>query len=100
MNMIAWLRDWYESNCDGDWEHCYGISIGTLDNPGWLVDIDLIGTRLEEVQFDKIQIYVDDSNWIHCGVVDGVFKGRGSIDKLEEILKIFSEWVMLNDIKR
>jgi len=19
INMLEWLRDWYESNCDGDW---------------------------------------------------------------------------------
>jgi hypothetical protein len=98
MNMIEWLRNWYESNCDGDWEHSYGINIGTLDNPGWAVDIDLIDTNLEEIQFDKIQIYANESNWIHCCVVDGVFKGCGSTDKLEEILKIFSEWVILNSI--
>jgi hypothetical protein len=96
MNMIEWLRNWYESNCDGDWEHSYGINIGTLDNPGWSVDIDLIDTIFEGIQFDKIQIYVDDSSWIHCDVVEGVFIGQGSIDKLEEILKIFSEWVIQN----
>jgi len=35
------LEDWYASVCDGDWEHTYGVKIGTLDNPGWTVDIDL-----------------------------------------------------------
>jgi hypothetical protein len=28
------LEAWYASRCDGEWEHGYGISIETLDNPG------------------------------------------------------------------
>ena len=96
MNMIEWLSHWYESNCDGDWEHCYGIKIYTLDNPGWSVNIELTDTDLEFLKFDLIQKYTDENNWIHCNVVDKVFKGGGSSDKLEEILKIFSEWVILN----
>jgi len=96
MDMIAWLIEWYKGNCDGDWEHCYGIKIGTLDNPGWSVDMDLVDTYLEDVQFNKVQIYIDDLNWIHCSVVDGIFRGRGSTDKLEEILKIFSQWATEN----
>ncbi len=96
MDMIAWLIEWYKGNCDGDWEHYYGIKIGTLDNPGWSVDMDLVDTYLEDVQFNKVQIYVDDLNWIHCSVVDGIFRGRGSTDKLEEILKIFRQWATEN----
>ena len=94
--MISWLSDWYKSNCDGYWEHSYGINIGTLDNPGWRVDIDLVDTYLEEIQFESVHIYVDNLNWIHCSVVDGIFRGRGSIDKLEKILKIFREWAGIN----
>ncbi len=96
MNMIAWLSEWYKSNCDGDWEHYYGIKIDTLDNPGWKLDIDLVDTYLEDVQFNTVQIYVDDLNWIHCSVVDGIFRGGGSTDKLEEILKIFRQWATEN----
>ena len=96
MDMIAWLSEWYKSNCDGDWEHYYGIKIDTLDNPGWKLDIDLVDTYLEDVQFNTVQIYVDDLNWIHCSVVDGIFRGRGSTDKLEEILKIFRQWATEN----
>lgn len=96
MDMIDWLCDWYKSNCDGYWEHVYGIKIGTLDNPGWMVDIDLLDTYLEEKQFETVQIYNDDSNWIHCSVKDGIFRGNGSIDKLESILLIFREWATKN----
>jgi hypothetical protein len=92
MNLLECLQNWYLSNCDGDWEHSYGVQIYTLDNPGWAVKIDLIGTCLEESQFNLIQNYVNENNWIYCNVGDGLFKGSGSFDKLEEILRIFLEW--------
>ncbi len=44
--MINWLENWYSSQCDGSWEHFYGIKIETLDNPGWAVEIDLCETEL------------------------------------------------------
>jgi hypothetical protein len=33
-DLLKRLQDWYVSQCDGGWEHTYGISIDTLDNPG------------------------------------------------------------------
>ncbi|MFT5930929.1 MAG: hypothetical protein ACI93G_000001, partial [Hyphomonas sp.] len=38
---------WYQSQCDGDWEHSFGLKIESLDNPGWSVHVDLEGTSLE-----------------------------------------------------
>jgi Immunity protein 53 len=35
------LEKWYRARCNGDWEHQWGVEIGTLDNPGWRVHIDL-----------------------------------------------------------
>jgi hypothetical protein len=32
--ILPWLQGWYATQCDGDWEHEYGVSIETLDNPG------------------------------------------------------------------
>lgn len=96
MDILAWLRDWYESNCDGYWEHMYGVKIETLDNPGWAVDIDLEDTYLEEVEFNEVHIYIDDSDWMICKVEDGVFKGDGDIYKLEKILRIFYKWAEAN----
>ena len=44
---LAQLQQWYLSNCNGDWEHTYGVSIGTLDNPGWSLKIELTGTSCD-----------------------------------------------------
>lgn len=51
---LAWLSQWYLSHCDGDWEHSYGIKIGTLDNPGWSLRINLNGTTLNGRHFDAL----------------------------------------------
>jgi len=34
------LQAWYVVQCDGDWEHTYGVKIETLDNPGWMLRVD------------------------------------------------------------
>lgn len=99
MNLITWLCEWYKSKCDGKWEYNFGIKIGTLDNPGWLIDIDLNNTDLIDEQFNKIQILIYDNNWIYCNVENEIFKGRGGVDKLEDILNIFSEWVTKDNLK-
>ena len=93
MEVLNWLQKWYISNCDGYWEHLYGVKIDTLDNPGWIVKIDLMDTPIEQKEFDKVTKYISDDNWIHCMVKDGVFDGGGDSNKLEEILLIFKNWV-------
>jgi Immunity protein 53 len=52
--MLAWLQDWYAEYCDGDWEHRYSIRIENLDNPGWLLHIDLEGTTWKGVPFAEV----------------------------------------------
>ena len=52
MDILKWLEKWYFSMCDGSWEHFYGVKIDTLDNPGWMVLIDIIDTPLEEKVFE------------------------------------------------
>jgi hypothetical protein len=46
MDIIARLQNWYAAQCDGNWEHAWGIKIDTLDNPGWTVTIYLHDTPL------------------------------------------------------
>jgi hypothetical protein len=39
MGLIEQIQGWYAAQCNGDWEHRYGVSIDTLDNPGWSVTL-------------------------------------------------------------
>ncbi len=81
-------------HCDGDWEHSYGITIDTLDNPGWKVSIDLSDTLLENANFEPVQIGDSESNndaWIFCHKSQSCFIGMGGCYDLEKKLKIFLE---------
>lgn len=92
MNVLAELHLWYESQCNEDWEHQCGVSIETLDNPGWSVTIDLEDTELEGKPFQTIEDLEPEREWIRCWVEKLKFKGVGGPRKLEEILRIFLEW--------
>ncbi|MBA2941972.1 immunity 53 family protein [Paenibacillus sp. CGMCC 1.16610] len=96
MNLIEWLEDWYLSQCDGDWEHCYGLKIETLDNPGWSVKINLQETTLENKSFESLVNERTEHDWIHCRLKEGYFEGFGGPKNLGEILLIFKDWVELN----
>ncbi len=60
------LQDWYAKQCDGDWEHQFGVSIVSTDNPGWHVKIDLKGTKWEDATFKGIRTRASESDWIMC----------------------------------
>lgn len=94
MSLLKWFEEWYKSNCDGDWEHNCGIHIGTLDNPGWRIEINLVNTELEDKVFDSLKIERTNDNWVHCRVENSIFKGAGGTENLEELLKIFKTWTV------
>jgi hypothetical protein len=92
MDTLTKLIHWYASNCNGDWEHGYGVKIDTLDNPGWSVDIDLTETPLDGRIFQPITIERSDTDWVFCKVEKGRFCGAGGVDNLIEILDLFFDW--------
>ncbi len=90
---INWIQHWYAVHCDGDWEHQYGISIETLDNPGWAVVIELNGTDLSSRSMDPLHVDEAPDDWMQCTVSDLKFKGYGDPSKLSSILTAFRRWV-------
>jgi hypothetical protein len=63
--MMGFLQSWYQSQCDGDWEHEFGIRIETLDNPGWHIEIDLTGTDTEGRTLPKTDMWKSpDGRWL------------------------------------
>lgn len=95
--LLERIQDWYRNNCDGDWEHGFGIKIETVDNPGWSVEIELQDTALEHAQFEK-QYDHGDEDWLFVGIKDKKFIGAGDPDKLSEILRIFLEEVLPSQV--
>ena len=94
MDVLKDLRDWYHAQCDGDWEHSFGVVIETLDNPGWLVRIDLRDTILEDATFAAVKSGVSNEHdsWIDCKVELRQFLGAGDPSLLEEIIDHFVQW--------
>ncbi len=98
-NTIQRLQNWFSLQCDADWEHTFGISITTMDNPGWHVKIDLVGTVLQDQPFQEIKQGVvgssgalNTADWINCKKTPEHFEGIGDSSKLEELLEIFLNW--------
>ena len=94
---LKWLMDWYTSQCDGGWEHQYGIKIETLDNPGWAVTIELEETELEGRAFEPMkagasEIASGDESWIVCRVEGSDFKGFGGPRDLGNLIGVFRVW--------
>ncbi|MDP8910052.1 MAG: immunity 53 family protein, partial [Chloroflexota bacterium] len=52
-----------KAQCDGDWEHSYGVEICTLDNPGWSVKVDLQGTELKAGAFQRNEVHRSEDDW-------------------------------------
>ncbi|MEL7545837.1 MAG: immunity 53 family protein [Pseudomonadota bacterium] len=87
------IQDWYASQCNGDWEHTYGISIDNVDNPGWSLAIDLADTELEGEEFKKLTIQrQDNDDWVHCWVEDKRFVGHCGPNNLQELITVFVDW--------
>jgi hypothetical protein len=93
VNILEWLEQWYLHHCDGDWEHQFGIVIDTLDNPGWMVRVDLECTELASKPFDIVRVDRSQHNWVMCQVVNEQFQGAGGPSNLVELLEIFRDWV-------
>ena len=89
---FLWLQKWYLAHCNSDWEHGSGIHIGTIDNPGWSVKVNLLETELENKPFDKLSLERSEDNWVFCSVKDGKFEGARGPTNLPEILRIFRSW--------
>ena len=102
MESIKDLQEWYLSQCNEDWEHTYGVAIGTLDNPGWSLQVDLVDTDLYGLEYREYSYGVAEEaetsgdNWLITKVESGKFIGYGGPRKLDELIKLFLAWAQRN----
>jgi hypothetical protein len=78
--------------CDGEWEHRHGVTIETLDNPGWSIRIDLQDTPLRDRSFDKIDAHRTEEDWLVCWVEQEQFHGACGPRNLTETIDAFVRW--------
>jgi hypothetical protein len=89
---ISLLEKWYLAQCNGDWEHQWGVKIDTLDNPGWTLEIDLNDTRAESRQLERIKVERSGNDWFLYSVEKKKFKASMGPGNLGEVIRIFCDW--------
>lgn len=88
------LQDWYANECNGDWEHSFGVKIDTLDNPGWTLDIDLRETEWENLGLPRHVEERTENDWIQYEVADQKFQACGGPGNLGELISLFFSQVV------
>jgi hypothetical protein len=96
---LRWLAEWYGGRADGVWEHDYGVTIETLDNPGWQVRIDLTGTSLSDRAFASEE-YEEKEHWARFWKDDQkhVFHAVGDATALPRLIGRFRRWATENSL--
>jgi len=92
MSTLKQIETWFQAHCDGDWEHGAGIRISSLDNPGWAIEIDIVGTELEEKTLSRTKVDRTERDWLWSWTEDGKFKASCGASNLEEALLMFLQW--------
>jgi hypothetical protein len=95
MNPVHFLESWYLAQANGEWEHSRGITIETLDNPGWMITIDLIETPLHNITMPAVREERTPRDWLICEVDNNQFRGQGDPQKLYRILELFQNWASM-----
>jgi len=94
-DLITRIQSWYKTNCNGDWEHSYGLSLSTLDNPGWSLTIALQETALEKLDFNReYQSKENEHDWYFIRVVNREINIACSPDNLSQVLQIFLDEII------
>ncbi len=90
---LFWLTKWFAWQCDGDWEHCYGISIDNNDGQSWSFKISFGDTELENQPFETVDIRRSETDWVSCSMTyRDIIEGSSGLLNLPEMLKIFRNW--------
>ncbi|MBV9865619.1 MAG: immunity 53 family protein [Abitibacteriaceae bacterium] len=90
--VLSDLQAWYAAQCDGEWEHEFGIEIKTMDNPGWSLRVNLEDTLLEDKSFGEVKRQDSKDSWVQCFIEGKYFIGFGGPHQLTELLTIFLDW--------
>ena len=92
---LSFVTEWYQRHCDGEWEHAYGVRVDTIDNPGWSIEIDLVGTELQGSKLDWVKDGADaDEVWLFWRSTGTKFEaacGAGDLDRAFSAFKNFAE---------
>lgn len=84
------INTWYQSKCDGVWEHAHGFSLDNIDNPGWCIRI----TGEQNKKSCKFQKNIEeDSTWLSVTCTENDFTGYSGVLALEDLLSSAINWL-------
>ena len=86
MDPLTRLQSWYAARADAEWEHGFGVRVVTIDNPGWMVSIDLAGTAQAAHVVDGITLERSENDWVQVWKEDLRLEGVCSPEDLGELL--------------
>lgn len=98
---LAWFCEWFERQCDGGWEQAHGTSVGTIDNPGWRLRVDVRDESESAVLVARGPSEVDDGRgrWFRAWFDNDAqqFNAAGSPEMLAEMFATFRTAVQGGD---
>ena len=89
---ITELQSWFVAQTDGDWEHDHGITIETLDNPGWSLRIELADTDLADRPLDRHELHRTQTDWLVVWRDPTTFQAACGPLNLAETISRFLDW--------
>lgn len=92
--LLNWLMNWYNTQCDGNWEHDYGILIETTDNPGWSIEINLQNTSVNDLEIPWGYHQINETSWYGYKIENSLFTASCSPLYLENLITIFKDIVV------
>ncbi|MFI6095064.1 Imm53 family immunity protein [Lentzea sp. NPDC051213] len=91
---LQFFQRWYAEQCNGDWEHEFGVKITTLDNPGWHVVVDLGDTDLEGRTLDRSKAEPGEGRWIWASSDGQRYESSCDLRSLDDALSGFREFAL------
>jgi hypothetical protein len=92
-NILKWLQNWFFQNCDGKWEKEQRLLIETIDNPGWLLTLQLKNSINDNNAIEDLSIERTEKNWCQSYIKNNEFVAVGGPFNLTEILYCFRSFV-------
>jgi Immunity protein 53 len=83
------LQAWFAAHCDGNWEQEYGVTIGTVEDPGWELRVDVVGTPLAGSELLRERTVRTAENWFEARCDGYTFHAVGGPHNLDELLDSF-----------
>jgi Immunity protein 53 len=92
MDDLEFLMTWFQSCCDGDWEHDLGIRLATLDNPGWSLDVRIADTYLDGIVAESRFVETSEQVWLQWRSTGTTFEANCGPGDLRRALRAFREF--------